>query len=96
MIIICSTVLGFEINAQAPPHIISHQTISDPEDFNFLVFCPISYFNENTAFSGKLSNEREELRRRRLVETYTNRIKPSAKEDPNFNASRTYLVEVTS
>jgi hypothetical protein len=51
MLVICSAVLGFEINTQSGTDIIwQDQSLTYPNDFSFLVFCPYSYFDREASF----------------------------------------------
>lgn len=75
MLVLCSVMLGIEINAQGTT-IIGPDGI-EVDDFNFLVYCPVSSLklsdltDEADSYSG---NDEDLRRRRRLFQAYSNRI----------------------
>jgi hypothetical protein len=96
MLVICSAVLGFEINAQQGADVIVHeQSLTYPDDFNFLVFCPYSYYSKEASFKEK-SQPNDELRRRLLSKTYSYSLNVNPKDQANFDANRTFVVEAQS
>lgn len=100
LLVICSFMLGFETNAQQISDDIPTVNFLTPEGFIFLAHCPISYLNQETSFQGippyNTNSSDDELRRRRLYESYNKRIEVDKKSFNNYIPNRTYLVEVTS
>ena len=72
MLVLCSAMLGYEINTQGiviPDD--KDQKFAQPGEFNFMVFCPISYGNQTLDLR---EDKNEDLRRRLLMQSYSDRV----------------------
>jgi hypothetical protein len=99
LLVICSVMLGIETNAHPSTNDIPTVHFLDLKGFIFLAHCPISYLNEDTSFQGIPpfnSDSSDELRRRRLYESYNKRIEVDKNSYNNYFPNRTYLVEAIS
>lgn len=93
MLVVCSLMLGYEINAQRPADVINitTQSMFNYDEFSFLVFCPYSYYNKIESFERQQNGELW----RRLQERKTYNYELEVTGD-GFDANSTYVVEAQS